>query len=209
MFCCCSSQPPLEAPIVLKEGSPLLQGNARTYYAMFIVYALSFSFNHAAVTTTLSLSAALLGVHTAGVGNSLLYVFYGLSALLAAFGVVVKLGPARANALGLGVYCYYVGAYMVGELSSSDGLKTFCAVTGGILGGCAAGILWTAQGVFLTRVTRAYAAAEGLNAAEASGRMSGTFAGIYLMAELTLKLTQAIWSENNPSVGPTGRRRSC
>ena len=185
------------------ESQPLLVSN-NSFWLEFLVFSACFGVNHGTITVTLSLASSLIDPGLSGVGNSLLYIVYGITALLAAFGVVRLLGTMRTLALMMSAYFMYVLSYLIAVAAPSVARPS--VYLGGVLGGIAAGTLWTAQGVYFSRMTLLYLNRPGTTSMpkkEATGKLAGIFAIIFLSAELTLKLISSVWLGFNGPKGST------
>lgn len=65
------------------------------------------------------------------------------------------------------------------------------ALFGGIVGGIAAGFLWSAQGAYFALNAKKYAIHAGVSASEANDKFASIFASIFLGLEVALKLLPA------------------
>ena len=108
----------------------------------WILMSVAFSVNHATVTAMVGLASQNLQ-DLGNLQNALLYLFYTLTALLASKSIVGYTGAKGGILLGLGMYICYVGSFILAD--SCPSIKRPAAITGGCLGGVAAGFLWTAQ----------------------------------------------------------------
>lgn len=171
-------------PLVGHHGSPWFESK-RALLANFFLMSAAFAINHGCVTALLSLASADLGKHLGSQSSGTLYVFYTLSALTVAASLVRRTGSKWALAGGLWLYCFYVGSFLVAY--EKPHYKTPAAITGSVLGGFAAGWLWTAQGAFFSRTAQLYARASGRPLAETNGYLGGFFATLYVGGEVTMK----------------------
>mmetsp|Transcript_39618 Transcript_39618/g.55020 ORF Transcript_39618/g.55020 Transcript_39618/m.55020 type:complete len:469 (+) Transcript_39618:234-1640(+) len=140
---------------------PDLQMNALTpsqVYSSFVVMAACFSLNHACVTTVLSLASTELGPQLGGLSSGLLFLGYTLTALLLSTALVAAMGQKSALASGTAAYCLYVSVFLVAIFWEEA--KWPAAIVGSLIGGGAAGWLWTAQGGYMTSSVEAYVAAQ-------------------------------------------------
>ena len=200
------------------ETDPLLSCTA--FWPSFIIFCLSFGLNHGAlqcplvpscpsqhppvpvppsttrragsIVAMLSLASSIIEGKLAGEANGLLYIMYGITALLAAFGVVRWLGAVRAAAAAMTLYAGYVLSYAIAvSVPSAASLSVY---VGGVVGGVAAGTLWTAQGVYLSRSTAHYMASQGrCTKQEATSKLAGVFAAILLALELAVRLLSSFF----------------
>jgi MFS family permease len=154
----------------------------------FITVAICFSLNHGCVTAVLALSSALIGKELAGTQTGVLYVMYTLSALTVASGLVQATGPKTALTVGLFLYCFYVGSFIIAANADPGGwLQYLSACVGAGIGGFAAGWLWTAQGAFFARTSQFYAESKKLDPKASSSYLAATFATFYVGCEVILK----------------------
>lgn len=162
----------------------------------FAHMSLCFSLNHACVTAALALSTANLGVTLGNVSNAMLYIGYTASAVLLAAPVVRARGAKASLVASTAAFCVYVGSFCVAEVWK--GGAWLAAVGGSMVGGVAAGVLFTAQGAYFTLAAREYARASDLRATtaepppaaieQATALFAGVFAAIYLLSEVVFKL---------------------
>lgn len=178
--------------------------NPTKLYLNFIVMTLCFSVNHGTITAVLGVATSLLkaGGETpdeqrqkrnlvANVSSGCLYIMYTLTALTFAAGLVQYTGCKKALCLSLFFYCFYNASFWIAcSIDGNEHPEVIWAVTicGSVLGGCAAGWLWTAQGAFFSRTAGWYAKAKGIPVTEASSKLSGIFAMCYVGFEVILKL---------------------
>eukprot|EP00471_Norrisiella_sphaerica_P006643 CAMPEP_0184490862 /NCGR_PEP_ID=MMETSP0113_2-20130426/19111_1 /TAXON_ID=91329 /ORGANISM="Norrisiella sphaerica, Strain BC52" /LENGTH=425 /DNA_ID=CAMNT_0026874981 /DNA_START=98 /DNA_END=1375 /DNA_ORIENTATION=+ len=151
--------------------------------------ALCFSINHGCVTAVLGLASANLGDELGGVQSGTLYILYTLSALLIATSLVHSLGAKWSLACGLGMYCFYVGSFLIA--AKVEAVKWPAAIIGSAIGGTAAGWLWTAQGVYFARVAERYAVDSGIEKEKCTSWLASVFASIYVGFEVILKLASS------------------
>lgn len=206
------------------DKSALLNGNQPWYmnstklYVNFIVMTLCFSVNHGTITAVLGLATSLLkaGGETkeekdrlrnlvANTSSGCLYVMYTLTALTFAAGLVQYTGCKKALNLSLFFYCFYVASFWIAStINGNEYPEWIFAITicGSVLGGMAAGWLWTAQGAFFSRTAGWYARAKNIPVTEASSKLSGIFAMCYVGFEVILKLLSSTLytAFNNSSV---------
>ena len=128
--------------------------------------------------------------------------------------LLARLGAKWALVLGFSVYCLYVSSFVLArELPASKRWGT--AMSGAVLGGLGAGIVWPSQGAYFAASAAASArfAAEDQAAAghsanpedlarRASGRFSAMFATLFLSGEIVLKLLSSVM-QACPTLPPT------
>lgn len=167
--------------------------SARGLQFSFLLMAIAFSINHGCVTAVLALSSAELGKELSGDSSGTLYITYTLSALLAATGLVRRLGAKWSLVSGLGLYCTYVAAFLIAVRVPA--IKWPAAIIGSAIGGTAAGWLWTAQGVYFGRIAERYAIATGETSQASTAWLASLFASIYVGCEVILKLASSFLYE--------------
>lgn len=165
--------------------------DAKKVFVNFIVMSLCFAANHATVVTALGYAtSALKAYHTeAEVSSGTLYILYTLTALTISSALVQTLKAKWSLFLGLLLYSFYVAsfAFAVNYPDTLPGGVYTPTLIGSILGGLAAGWIWTAQGAFFARSAMWYARAKGVPIEEATSFLGGIFATIYVGGELILK----------------------
>mmetsp|Transcript_264 Transcript_264/g.442 ORF Transcript_264/g.442 Transcript_264/m.442 type:complete len:498 (-) Transcript_264:155-1648(-) len=129
--------------------------------ASFFLMALCFSLNHSSVTTVLALATTELGGKLGGYSSGTLYVTYTLCALLFATAIVQRLGQKGALVAGCTAYCFYVVAFLIAYLVDNPIVVWLSAIGGSVLGGMAAGWLWSANTAYLTTTVKVYIDARG------------------------------------------------
>jgi MFS family permease len=165
----------------------------------FIWMSVFFSANHGCVVACLSLATARLG--SVGAWQSgILYISYTGSSLFGATSIVKRLGPRNALMAGMGLYCIYVGCFLVATLSPV--IETPAALLGAAIGGAGAGSLWTAQGSYFGRASEDHASHLQQPVQESNRRLASLFAFIYFTEEVALRSLSTLllevgwaWSE--------------
>ena len=161
-------------------------GSGRLLLANFGWMSLCFSVNHGTVVTMVSLTSSILDASLASASLTLFYACYTLTALLVSVPVVTLLKPKGGLLAGTGIYCMYTASFAIARRWPAT--TTPAIVAGAVLGGLAAGFLWTAQGAYFTLNARAYALATGRSTTSATNHFSALFATLYLATELAVKL---------------------
>jgi hypothetical protein len=176
----------------------------------FVRMSVCFSLNHACVTAALALSTSNLGRVLGNASNAMLYIGYTSSALLLASPYVRARGPKASLVDATAAFSLYVGSFCVAEAWGE--VAWVAAIGGSLLGGVAAGVLFTAQGLYFALSADAYARAAaggggdggGAGAGQRRARgvasaspqqresatalLGGVFASIYLLCEVSFKL---------------------
>ena len=173
---------------------------------------LGFSVNHGCVVSCLAYSTAELGTELGGYGSGMLYVCYALTALFLSKPLVAGVGAKLGLLIGVGGYCIYVAAFLVAVVVKDGPLAWVVFLTCCAIGGCAGGVLWTAQGRYFALNAKKYAQALSRErverdtksgrrsqdmdadaameeAKEATTEFAGLFAMTYLGAETLCKLS--------------------
>ena len=157
----------------------------------FIMMTVCFSINHGTVTAVIPLSTSQFSSGLGDYSLGILYLFYTLTALLASTAIVEKLGHKWGLAMGCFVYTAYVAGNLLGVLTH-DAARWVVIIMASILGGIAAGFLWTAQGGYFAAASKLYAKEKGIAQSEATSFLSGVFATFYLFFELIMKLLSSL-----------------
>lgn len=105
-----------------------------------------------------------------------------MTALLVSAGLVDALGPRTSLLLGTALYSGYVLSLPIALIVPPEQrvLRVAVAIVGGVVGGFAAGFLWTAQGTYFTLSAARHAAAAGVELADANAALASYFAFIFL-----------------------------
>lgn len=155
----------------------------------FLIFSCLFSANHGSVVSCLSLATPRLG-DLGSWQSSTLYFSYTFSALFGATFLVKSMGPKKATAFGMGLYCIYVGCFVFAIMYPR--YKSVSALSGALIGGVGGGCLWTAQGSYFARASENYATAKGLKVEDATSFFGGIFAGVYLFVEVIIRVSSSI-----------------
>jgi len=172
----------------------------------FVWFVTFFALNHGVVTTPVVIATSILDKRTAYTGNALLNVFTLLSALFFGAPAVSIMGLKGAVLFGMMFYCIYAGFFSLATFGHDAGWSPQLEFTifsiGSSCGGIAAGVLWTAQGGYMSRTIDLVLAREGRAQEDGSGagraarqaltaQFSSMFAFRYLGIEVAAKL---LWS---------------
>lgn len=183
----------------------------------FLLMTVGFSINHGTVTAALNFAGIALSETVGGTATGVLYVFYTLTALLFAAGVVKQFGAKWSLTGALCVYAVYVGSFFWAVTTVSYGamdevsgkpivepttLTWVVACGGGAMGGLGAGWLWTAQGIFFGRTAKLYARASGLSLLEVNSMFAGIFSTCYVGFEVIIKAIASPLVTAGPKVLP-------
>jgi len=122
----------------------------------FVLMSVLFSINHGCVTACIALASSDLGSDLSAWSSGTLYLMYTLCALIGANAIVHFTGAKYGIASALFLYCAYIASFLVAR--ETDGsTKWIGAIAGSVIGGFAAGYLWTAQGPFMQGAAKLYA----------------------------------------------------
>lgn len=153
-----------------------------------MLMALCFALNHGVVTIPVGVGTTLLNATVADVGNGVLNLFSLLSSLLFGAPLVRSFGPKGGLLLGMFLYCIYIGCFSLATVSDPGATLQWAAfVVGSACGGLGAGVLWTAQGGYFGETATDIAKATGESRSDATARLAGDFAAIYLAGEVLSK----------------------
>lgn len=187
------SELPLEAEV--SENEVLMVGNgdndepneeaAATTLTNFVLLAILFSANHGCTVSCLSLATSRLGAIGAWQSGTL-YLTYTGSAVLGATYVTKQFGARNAIAMGMGLYCVYVGCFLVATMFPA--IEKVAAITGAGIGGIGAGFLWTAQGSYFATASAIHAQHLRQDVSVSTSYLAGFFAFIYLLEEMLMRL---------------------
>jgi len=161
----------------------------------FIFMAVCFATVLGTVTGLLALASASLGNELGGTSSGTLYICYTLSALLTAAGLVQNFGSKAILSVGVFSYGIYVGGFLLA--SEVPDVAWVAAIAASAVGGIAAGWVWTAQGDFLSKSSKAYAKVTGTEIKKCNSFFGGLFATIFVGLEVVFKTLSSliqIWS---------------
>jgi len=175
---------------IRSNNSPGPRSTPFQVLSSFIFMSVCFSVNHGCVTGLIGLAAANFSKVLAGTQLGTLYVLYVLTALFASAALVSVFGSKWALVTGVFLYCFYVVSFAVAAIFPS--IAWPAAIIGAVIGGVAAGNLWTAQGAYFGETVRVYAALTGKPEKEVSNMLSSYFAFCYLTFEVLTKLLTSI-----------------
>merc|ERR1719323_989805 len=101
-------------------------------------------------------------------------------------------GSKWALVTGVFVYCFYVVSFAVAAIAPS--IQWPVAIIGAVLGGIAAGNLWTAQGAYFGETVKIYSQITGKDEKDVTSMLSSYFAFCYLTFEVLTKLLTSMLS---------------
>ena len=163
--------------------------NAKSVEWNFWWMCMLFGANHGCVVSCLSLATDRFD----SVGawqTAILYFTYTGSAIFGATGVVKVLGGRDALVAGMGLYFFYVAAFLAATLLPE--YQREIAYFGAGLGGIGAGFLWTAQGSYFTVAAAVHAQILGEPLEQSTNKFGATFAFYYLAVEVILKVISSL-----------------
>jgi hypothetical protein len=182
-------QPPLQCQCL---------GSMRRNFAFM---SLCFALNHACIVGCLTLSTALLGPKLGNVQASVLYAAYTLTALLLAAGIVQTTGAKHALVGSTFAFCCYPASFFLGIVIRSNIARNLVVCAGALVGGIAAGILFTAYGTYFATACARFVEEplqrqRGTTMQQATSVFSGVFASIYLLCETLFKVLATLIPRN-------------
>jgi hypothetical protein len=160
-----------------------LQMSAPAIMRTFTLMCVSFSVNHACITTASGYAAA--DFPTSGnASNSALYSAYCVSAMFFGGAIITAVGAKKGLIGGLFLYTIYISTFFVANIAD----ESFLIIVGAAIGGMGAGFLWVCQGSYYTECSKLYASATGKDLPTVTGELGSHFATIFLSLELVFKL---------------------
>lgn len=161
----------------------------------FVLFATNFAVTHGVVTTPLVIATSVLHKDVGYLGNALLNIFTLASAFLLGAPAIGAFGMKKTTLLGMCLYCVYCGCFALAAVVGTDLVAiqylAFCG--GSVAGGVAAGMLWTAQGPYLSRtIDLLVLAGESTDRAAVTSELWGQWGLIYLGCEVAAKVTWSI-----------------
>lgn len=166
--------------------------------ANFIAMSFLFSICHGVVVTVFAIAPAIVGADNGSTSLAVFNATYVLTGLALQGPVVQCLGLKNSLVVGCMLYCIYVISFTLATLAVGSTTKYIFTVAGAVVGGFAAGFLWTAQGSYLSAASSHRAAMWKGTAVEqkanqqSSNFLSGIFAVIYLSVELATKVYSSV-----------------
>lgn len=175
--------------ITCDESRSVDEHAANRVYRNFVRMAILFSANHGCTVACLALATARLG--SIGAWQSgLLYITYTASSLLGATFVTKQLGSRNAIMAGMGLYCAYVGCFLVATVFEEIAKET--ALLGAAIGGIGGAFLWTAQGAYFGQAAEEHAQCLQQDVKLSTSHLAGVFAFVYLAEEVVLRLLSTV-----------------
>jgi hypothetical protein len=166
------------------EETPRRQNELRAnFWRMTFLFALG----HGCATTPLVFASSSLYKKIAYIGNGTLYIAMMATALVFAVPMLNITGLKGGLILGFTLYGTYAGAFSFAL--TVDPEKQFCVfVIGSVCAGIAAGVIWTAQGGYMSRTASLVAAAENRSREMITAELAAQFAFYYLLFEEITKI---------------------
>lgn len=170
--------------------------------ANFCLMAFAFSANHATVVSLVGVAGAVLsgvpGLN--GAIQATLYTVYTLSSLLFANLFISELGSKGTIVMGLCMYCFYSGAFLVSHfLTKGSTLQWVIVLLATAVSGLGAGGLWTAQASFFSSTAKQHARLTGCSIEQANAYFSSVFVVFYLGFEIIMRLISSLVDIKNAS----------
>jgi len=154
--------------------------------------SLAFALNHSCATTALIYASTALDDQSGFTGNGILYVLTIVSSLWVAVPTVNALGLKSGLVVGFGLYFVYSAAFALAILvqSRSPIAANSIFFLGSGCGGLGAGMIWTAQGGYMSRTATIIADwdNDGEVRRQVTTELAGLFAFYYLLFEALAKL---------------------
>mmetsp|Transcript_130137 Transcript_130137/g.236452 ORF Transcript_130137/g.236452 Transcript_130137/m.236452 type:complete len:433 (-) Transcript_130137:101-1399(-) len=175
---------------VFESTSPGIVAAEKARYDFFRM-AVSFSITHGCTVTLLVYATSLLHEHAGLMGNGALYVTTFISALFLATPTVQAIGLRGGLLAGVGLYAAYALFFFLSLLSGSKGpvgVQISLFLLGSVLGGLGAGVMWTAQGGYMTHTAAQITSLTGTPRSEVTTALATNFAVIYLVSEMITRL---------------------
>jgi hypothetical protein len=156
----------------------------------FHTMSMSFSLNHAVVVTCLAFSSTLLGNALGSFMLGILYICFAVAAFFFSNVFVLGLGSRESLLLGMAGYTIQATAFFVCLITYNISIVItwFIAVPAFIIGGFAAGIIWTAQGRIYRLHAKLYAEKTGQNLGHINSQFAAIFTSYFLGFEFILKI---------------------
>lgn len=166
----------------------------------FLFMAAMFSLNHGSAVACLSFAVAQLGASVGNASSGSLYLAFMVTALFFSAAAVRRIGAKGGLVLGTFLYSTYVLSFVIAaslarhDVSAEGTAVWAVAITGGILGGIAAGILLTSSGTYFSYASRDYANRQGATDTFESSttKLSGYLAAVFVGTEVACKLLASL-----------------
>jgi len=163
-----------------------IKESSRSILFNFSMMSIFFSINHGTVLACISLATSEFGSKLGSYSLGSVYLMYTLSSMFFSTTFIDKFGEKWTMAIGLWIYCFYVISYLIAKALPS--IEWYIVLTGSIMGGFSAGVLWTAQGGYFSNCAKQYATLKGIERTEATSFMSAFFATMYLAFEVFIRM---------------------
>ena len=113
-FACVVGDRPSAIAVMAAEAEPLLTPpSASSITLSFTIFALLFSINHGATTTTVTLASSFIGEVSGGGANAVLYLVYGISALFFAVPLLGLMSSRKLLFFCMSCMVAYVLSYLI------------------------------------------------------------------------------------------------
>eukprot|EP00928_Gymnodinium_smaydae_P022645 TRINITY_DN18956_c0_g1_i1.p1 TRINITY_DN18956_c0_g1~~TRINITY_DN18956_c0_g1_i1.p1 ORF type:complete len:450 (-),score=43.41 TRINITY_DN18956_c0_g1_i1:29-1378(-) len=190
--------------------------DGRKWRSNFDRMAIAFALCQATVTTPIGFATSLLDPTVGRIGTGGLYLATIFSSLLMGAPVVTALGAKISLVIAMSCSTTYAMLFALATLQAKGSIEQWVAyLVGAVLSGCGSGILWTAQGVFLTDSSALIAASEDHPEAGTQKQreavtavLGGSFASKLLVVEILVKLSASLlqgsflqWKLTKPLLG--------
>lgn len=162
--------------------------DAAFWRSNFFYMSLVFAACQAMVTTPIGFATSMLDSTVGAIGTGILDLAAAVAALVLGAPLVDALGPRRGlivAELFSTSYAVLFATSMMFPAGSTAQWVTY--VLGAVAAGVGAGMLWTAQGVFLTASIARVSELSGENRSDVSAQLAGVFGSTLLLGEFLAK----------------------
>lgn len=154
----------------------------------FLRMTFVFSIGHGSATTPLVYASSLMDEDVAYIGNSILYIFMMISALVTAVPLIATVGPRDGLLYGMALYAIYAAGFSAAVMTTSVTWQGVFFFTGSMCAGIGAGLLWAAEGIFMSRSAEIIAEEHQEVRQAVNAELAATFAFWYLFFEEVAKI---------------------
>lgn len=176
------------------RSSPYANISSGGIMSNFHTLCLSFGLNHAVVVSCLAFSSTLLGNDIGSSSLGVMYVFFAVAAFFFSNVFVLGIGSRESMLIGLTGYTIQASMFFLCliTINISSTLTWMLAIPSYIIGGIAAGIVWTAQGRIYRLHAKLYAERTGHNLAHVNNQFAAIFTAYFLGFEALLKFMSTV-----------------
>eukprot|EP00466_Bigelowiella_natans_P002479 jgi/Bigna1/83639/fgenesh1_pg.112_\ len=160
-----SSAPSSSLPLSSSSSSPPSSSSMWLGWG-YLLMCCAFAATQGSASATIALGVAYAG-DLGSMSAGIVFACHTLTSLLLAPGVAQRLGGKVSLLIGSSLMTLYVISYFSLH-SNSEALYRPLIIVGSLLGGVGTGLIWIAQGVYMTRIVREHAARTGIFAPKLS-----------------------------------------